>query len=89
MDSWERFDETSLPDKKAFYSVLYLEDITGEDYTHAPKVFEEFISKSLVTTMTCMLQVIHYCLQLCLKTLETSVLEHMKLIQLIFCQHQD
>ena len=28
MDSWERFDETSLPDKKSFYSELYLEDIT-------------------------------------------------------------
>ena len=39
MDSWKRFDET-LPDKKAFYSELYLEDITDKDYTHAQKVFE-------------------------------------------------
>ena len=37
IDSWERFDETSLPDKKAFYSELYLEDITDEGYTHAQK----------------------------------------------------
>ena len=28
MDSWERFDETSLPDKEAFYSTLNMEDIT-------------------------------------------------------------
>ena len=35
MDSWERFDETSLLNKRAFYSELYLEDITDEDYTHA------------------------------------------------------
>ena len=28
MDSWERFDETSLPDKKAFYSSLNMENIT-------------------------------------------------------------
>ena len=28
MDSWERFNETSLPNKKAFYSELNLEDIT-------------------------------------------------------------
>ena len=35
MDSWERFNETSLPDKKDFYSELYLEDITDKDYTHA------------------------------------------------------
>ena len=27
MDNWERFDETSLPDKKAFYSELSLKEI--------------------------------------------------------------
>ena len=43
MDSWERFNETLLlPDEKAFYSKLCLEDITDENYTHAQKVFEEF-----------------------------------------------
>ena len=42
MNSRERCDETSLPDKKAFYSKLYLDGITGEDYIHAQKVFEEF-----------------------------------------------
>ena len=47
MDSWKRFDETSLPDKKAFYSELYLENITIEDYTHAQKMFEEFNIKNL------------------------------------------
>ena len=36
MDSWERFDETLLPDKKCFYSELYLEDITDKD-THMIK----------------------------------------------------
>ena len=41
MDSWERFDETSLPSKKAFYSELYLEHTTNKDYTDAQKVFEE------------------------------------------------
>ena len=29
MDSWERFNESTLPNKKAFYSKLYLEDITN------------------------------------------------------------
>ena len=42
MDSWERFDETSLPDKKYFYSELNLEDISDKDYLYAQKVFEEF-----------------------------------------------
>ena len=35
MDSWERFNETTLPNKKAFYCKLYLEDITNEHYIHA------------------------------------------------------
>ena len=47
MDSWERFNETSLPNKKSFYSKLNLEDITDKDYAHAQKVFEEFKLKNL------------------------------------------
>ena len=47
MDSSKRFDETSLPDKKAFYCQLYLKDITNKDYTHAQKVFEELGLKNL------------------------------------------
>ena len=42
MNRLGRFGQTSLPDKKAFYSELYLEDITDKDYTNAQKVFEEF-----------------------------------------------
>ena len=42
MDSWERFKETSLPSKTAFYSKLNLEDITNKDYSHAQKVWEVF-----------------------------------------------
>ena len=38
MDNWERFNETSLPDKKDFYSNLNMEDITD----NANKVFKEF-----------------------------------------------
>ena len=40
MDSWERFNETSLPPKKAFYSKLDLENIKDKDYNHAQKVWE-------------------------------------------------
>ena len=32
MDSWERFDQTMLPNKKAFYIELNLEDIIDENY---------------------------------------------------------
>ena len=48
MDSSKRFDETSLPDKESFYSELYLEEITDENYIRAQKVFEEFKLKNLV-----------------------------------------
>ena len=47
MYSWERFDETSLPDKKTFYSELNLEDISDKDYEHAQKVWEVFRIKNL------------------------------------------
>ena len=47
MDSCEKFNETSLPDTKAFYSKLYLEDITDEDYAHAQKVLKVFKLKNL------------------------------------------
>ena len=32
MDNWEKFNEASLPPKKAFYSELNLEDITDKNY---------------------------------------------------------
>ena len=47
VDSWERFNETSLPYKKAFYSEIYLKGITDKDYAHAQKVFEELKLKNL------------------------------------------
>ena len=42
MDSWERFNETSLPPKKDFYSELTLKGITDKDFNHAQKLFEEY-----------------------------------------------
>ena len=43
IDRWERFDETSLPDKEAFYSSLNMENITDIDYRHANNVFKKLI----------------------------------------------
>ena len=45
MDSWERFDEVSLPDKGVFYSELNLKDITDKDYEHPQKVWSIFRKK--------------------------------------------
>ena len=47
MDSWKRFDEKSLPDWKALYSELHLEDITDKGYTHAQEVFKELKLENL------------------------------------------
>ena len=42
MDSWEKFDENTLPPKEDFYSELNLEGISDENYAHAQKVWEVF-----------------------------------------------
>ena len=47
MDSWERFDENTIPPKEAFYSELNLENITDKDYEHVKKVWEAFEIKNL------------------------------------------
>ena len=47
MDSWERFDGTSLPDKEAFYSSLNMEDITDVDHRHAKRVFKSLNNKNI------------------------------------------
>ena len=38
MDSWEKFDENTIPPEEAFYSNLNLGDIGDEDYEHVQKV---------------------------------------------------
>ena len=65
MDSWERFIETTLPNKKVFYSELYLEDITDEDYLHAQKVSrraQEELKFEKMNIMIYMFKVIHNCI---------------------------
>ena len=47
MDAWERFNETLLPNKEAFYSKLNMTDITDVDYRHAKRVFKNLCNKNL------------------------------------------
>ena len=47
IDNWERFDETSLPDKESFYSSLNMENIDDIDYRHGNNVFKIFKLKNL------------------------------------------
>ena len=46
MDSWKKFDETSIPPKEAHYSKVNAEGITDADYTHVQKVWEGFEIKN-------------------------------------------
>ena len=47
MDSWEKFNETSLPSKKDFYSNLNMEDIDDIDYRHGNNVLKGFKLENL------------------------------------------
>ena len=46
MDSWEKLDKTSLPDKEAFYYKLDEKDISDKDYAHGQKAWEVFEIKN-------------------------------------------
>ena len=48
MDTEERFNETKLPPKKAFYSRLSGKGITEEDYKHALNVWNVFKMKTIL-----------------------------------------
>ena len=42
MDDWDKFRETVLPPKEAFYSKLNMSGVNKEDYKHARRVWREF-----------------------------------------------
>ena len=47
MSVWDKFEETRLPPKKAFYSNFNISDISKYDYEHAQKVWKEFKLENL------------------------------------------
>ena len=47
VDNWEKFDETSLPNKEDFYSNLNMEDINDIDYRHINNVYKRFELENL------------------------------------------
>ena len=42
INDWEKFNETSLPEKEDFYSHLNMEDIIDADYAQAKRVPKDF-----------------------------------------------
>ncbi|XP_057308117.1 uncharacterized protein LOC130646004 [Hydractinia symbiolongicarpus] len=51
MDSWQKFKETELPPRDAFYSNLNMKGISDHDYAHAQKVWNAITPKVPETTM--------------------------------------
>ena len=47
MDDWEKFNETTLPKKREFYSNLNMEEITEAGYMHGKRVCKDFEIKNL------------------------------------------
>ena len=47
VDSWDKFEETELPSKEAFYSKLYMKGISDKDYEHAQKVWSSMKERTL------------------------------------------
>jgi hypothetical protein len=47
MSSLDKFDETSLPSKKEFYSKLNESDISDAEYSHALNIWETFNIKNM------------------------------------------
>ena len=47
MDDWKKINETSLPEKKDFYSHINMEHTSAVDYTHAKKACRNFEIRDL------------------------------------------
>ena len=47
MNSFSKFNDTELPKREDFYSVLTDEDISEDDYSHARDVWNTFQSKNM------------------------------------------
>ena len=87
MDDWEKFNETSLPEKEDFYSHLNVKNVTDVDYEHAKRMCKDLEIKNLgeyhdlyVQSNTLLLaNVLMY-----LRSFEIYVLKYINLILLIF-----
>ena len=47
MDRFSKFDDTVLPDREDFYSLLNDEDISDDDYNHAQDAWNTFKIKNM------------------------------------------
>ena len=89
MDSWKRFGERLLPNKKDFYNDLNMEGITEADYKHAKEVWKDLKIKNLSDYHDLLLKVTLYYLLIYSRILVINVLKYMDWILLTSYLHQD
>ena len=89
VDDWEKFNETSLPEKADFYSHLNMENITDADYTHAKRDCKDFEIKIVGIIMIYMFKSLYFYYLMYSRTFEICVLKYMNSILLIFFLYQD
>ena len=89
MDNWEKFDETTIPRKKALYSELNLEGISNEDDAHTQKVWEVFGIKNRCEYHDLYAQSDTLLLADVFENFTDSVMKYMNLFLYILCLHQD
>ena len=89
MDNWEKFDETTIPPKKAFYSKLNLEGISDADYAHAQKEWEVLRIKYRWEYHDLYAQSDTLLLTEVFEIFKISLMKYVNLILYILCLHQD
>ena len=89
MNIWNKFDETSLPNKKDFYSTLNMEDIRNVDYRHAKRVFKSFHNKNLGDYHDLYVQSDTLLLADIFKNFRNKCIKIYNFILLIFYEHLD
>ena len=81
MDSWENFDETTIPLKEAFYSELNEQGVTDKEYALIQTVWEVFEIKNLGEYHDLYAQCDTLLLPDVFENFRVSVLKYMSLIQ--------
>ena len=79
MDGWEKFEETSLPPKNAFYSRLNMKGISDQDYEHVQQVWNIMEKKTLGCYHDAYLKADVLLLADVFETLRDTCLRHYKL----------
>ena len=89
MDGWEKFEETSLPPKDAFYSRLSMKGISDQDYEHAQQVWNTMEKKMLGSYHDTYLKTDILLLADLFETFRNTCLKNYNWVQHIFTLHLD